>query len=71
MKALSITNMSGAQRKPTITCLLHMASEMVREIAGSIPGRIIPNTLKMVLIAALLDAQGFGVSITTDWLVSG
>ena len=25
----------------------------------------------MVVMAALLGAQGWGVSITTDWLVSG
>ena len=28
-----------------------------REVAGSIPGRVIPKTLKMVLAAPLLDAQ--------------
>ena len=43
----------------------------LREVAGSIPGWSIPNTLKMVVMAALLGAQGCGVSITTDWLVSG
>ena len=41
----------------------------VREVVGSIKGRVIPNTLKMVLIASLLGAQGCGVSIATDWLV--
>ena len=28
-----------------------------REVAGSIPGRVIPKTLKMVLAALLLGAQ--------------
>ena len=28
------------------------------------------KTLKMVVMTALLGAQGCGVSITTDWLVS-
>ena len=41
----------------------------VREVAGSIPGRIIPKTFKMILMAAFLVAQGCGVSITTVWLV--
>ena len=41
------------------------------EVASSIPGGVIPKTLKMVVVAALLGAQGCGVSITTDWLVSG
>ena len=33
---------------------------------GSIPGKVIPNTLKMVVLAALLGAQGWlaGVRIT-------
>ena len=30
----------------------------VREVAGSIPGRVIPNTLKMVVMAALFGALG-------------
>ena len=42
----------------------------VREVAGSITGRVIPTTLKTVVMAALLVAQGCGVSITTDCLVS-
>ena len=43
----------------------------VLEIAGSNAGRIIQNTLKLLVMAALLGAQGCRVSITTDWLVSG
>ena len=34
-------------------------------------GRIIPKTLKMVVMASLLGAQELRVSITTDTLVSG
>ena len=37
----------------------------VREEMGSIPGRVIPKTLKMVVVDALLGAQGCAVSITT------
>ena len=33
----------------------------VREVVISIPGRVKPNTLKMVVIAALLGAQGCGI----------
>ena len=43
----------------------------VREVAGSILGWFIPKTLKMVVIAALIDAQVCRVSIMTDWLVTG
>ena len=43
----------------------------VPEVAGSILDRVIPNTFKMVVIAAVLGAQCCGVSIPTDWLVSG
>ena len=35
------------------------------------PGRVIQKSLKMVEMAACLGAQGCGVSIMTDWLVSG
>ena len=35
----------------------------VREVTGSIPGWVIPKTIKMVVIAALLCAEGSGVSI--------
>ena len=36
----------------------------VREAAGSIPGRVIPKTLKkMVVMAALLDAQDLGLAL--------
>ena len=38
---------------------------------SSMPGRVIPNTLKMVVMSALIGDQGCGVSITADWLVSG
>ena len=42
------------------------------EFAGSMPGRIIPNTFfeKMEVIAALLVAQGYLVNSTTDWTSS-
>ena len=33
--------------------------------------RVIPKTLKMLVRVVLLGAQHCGVSITTDWLVSG
>ena len=42
----------------------------VWEVASSIPGSVKSKTLKMVVTAALLGAQGFEVSITTDRLVS-
>ena len=42
----------------------------LREVAGSIPGRVIPNTLNIVVLAVFFGAQGCAVSITTDWLVS-
>ena len=35
------------------------------------PDKVILKTLKMVVIAFLLGAQGCGVSVTIDWLVSG
>ena len=38
----------------------------VREVAGSNPGRVIPNTLKMVVMDVLFDVQGYGVRIMTD-----
>ena len=43
-------------------------SASVREIVGSIPGRVIPNTSKIVVKAALLVAQGCGVRIKSDLL---
>ena len=43
----------------------------MREVTGSITGWAIPKTLKLVVMATFLGAQGCGVSITTDWLVSG
>ena len=42
---------------------------LVSEIADSIPVWDIPKTLKMVVMAALLCAQGFRVCITTDWFL--
>ena len=41
----------------------------VREVAGLIPGRAIPTTLTMIVMTALLGAQGCRVGITSDWLV--
>ena len=41
-----------------------------REVVGSIPSRVIPKTLKMVVMASLLGAQGLRVSITTGSSVS-
>ena len=40
----------------------------VLEVARSIPGRVVPKSLKMVVKAALLGVQDGGFSITTDWL---
>ena len=40
----------------------------MREVAGSIPSQAIPKTLKMVVIAALLGAQGCGLVLQlTCW----
>ena len=39
------------------------------EVSGSMPDRVIPNNLKVVVMAALLGTQGCEVRITTDWLV--
>ena len=35
---------------------------LVLEITGSIPGRVIPKTLNIVVMAALLGAQGCGLA---------
>ena len=43
----------------------------LQEVVGSIPVRVIQNTLNIVVMAVLLGAQSCWVSITTDWLVSG
>ena len=43
----------------------------VSELAGSIPGRVIPKPFKKEVMAALIGAQGCGVRITTDLLVLG
>ena len=60
-----------------ITDMLHMLLNRlggvlrpprVREVAGLIPGRVIPKTLKMVIVADLLNSQDCGVSITTKLL---
>ena len=40
------------------------------EVACSISDRVIPKTLKLIAIIAVLCTQGCEVSITTDWLVS-
>ena len=42
-----------------------------REVVGSIPGRVKPKTLKLVVMASLLGAQGLRASITTGSSVSG
>ena len=42
-----------------------------RKLMGSIPGRVIPTTLKMVEMVTLLGALGYDVSITTDLLLPG
>ena len=34
-----------------------------REVVGSIPSRVIPKTLKMVVMASLLGAQDFGLAL--------
>ena len=48
------------------------SSPRVREVAGSIPDRVIPNSLKMVVMALPpWRSRVAGFSITTDWLVSG
>ena len=38
----------------------------VREVGGSIPGRVKPKTLKLVVMASFLGAQDLRDSITTD-----
>ena len=46
------------------------SASRVREVAGSITDRVIPKTLKMVVMTALRGAHGCVVSITTigpDW----
>ena len=42
----------------------------VREVAGSIPVRVIPKTITRKC-STLFGGQGCGVRIATDWLVSG
>ena len=41
------------------------------DVVGSIPGRFIPKSLKMVhvVMAALLGSQGCGITIINNWLV--
>ena len=43
----------------------------VRDVVGSIPCRAIPKTFKMEVMAVLFGAEGCGVSITTDYVLSG
>ena len=43
----------------------------VREVVVSMPVRVLPNTLKLVIMVALHGARGCRVSIMTDWLVFG
>ena len=42
-------------------------SALEREVDGSILCRVIPKTLKMVVVAALLGAQGYMFSVTIGW----
>ena len=41
---------------------------MFSTVSFDLTGRVISNTLKVVVMAALLGAQGWVVNITTDWL---
>ena len=45
--------------------------ELVREVPGSVPGGVIPNTLEMVVIAGLLGAPGRRVSIMSGVRLNG
>ena len=38
----------------------------VREVTDSIPGWVVPNTLKIVVMAAFLGAQSYRFSALTD-----
>ena len=38
---------------------------------GSIPGRVIPKTLKMVLDTSLLNTQKYKVCIQGSWTIQG
>ena len=40
---------------------------MARETRGSIPGRVIPKTQKMVLDISLINTQHYKVSIKSKW----
>ena len=41
---------------------------LVLEVADLIPGRVIPKTLKMVVMAAILGPQGCGIAFRlTSW----
>ena len=57
--------------KDRLGCVVVERSPRVREIAGLIPDRVKSKTLTNVEMDALLGAQGCGIIITTDWLVSG
>ena len=43
----------------------------MRAVAGSNPVQVIPYALNMVVIAVFFGTHDCGVSITTNWLVSG
>ena len=61
---------------PALEAIIYVErpSLVLEVVVGSIPSRVIPNTLKMVVTTDLLGAQDCGVTndcITTYWLVSG
>ena len=43
-----------------------MVERKLCAIVGSIPSRVIPHALKMIVMVALIGVQGCGVSIATD-----
>lgn len=43
-------------------------SSQVWEVTGSIPGRVIPSTLKLVSTASLSSTWQIGDKVTTSWL---
>ena len=56
----------------TVSHITTVTTSVVKwEVAGSIQGWFIPNTLKHEVMAARFSAHGCGGSITIDWLVSG
>ena len=52
--------------KPSGLCCGRVSAS-VRVVMGLFHGRYIPKTFKIVEMAALLGAQGLGISITIDW----